>query len=100
MVTGPEREAYRAAYFQAGMQRAMDADLFLGEFGPVVRELLAAEKERFESEAGRLDPYDERLGYSRSGVVSMALEVVDDWLDNDPREVVEQDYIRRTGLTP
>jgi hypothetical protein len=73
--------AERDARFQAKIQRAIDADIFLGEFGPTLRILLAAERERFELDPGRLDPEDdERLGFQRSEVVALALEVLDEWL--------------------
>jgi hypothetical protein len=74
------------AYFQAGLQRAIDADLFLDEFGPLVRSLLTAEKERFETDPNRPNPNDERLGYRHSEIVSLGLEVLGEWLDNDPRK--------------
>lgn len=73
----------RDAYFQAKLQRAIDADMFLDEFGLLVRDLLLAEKDRFERDANRPDPDDERLGYRRSEIVTLALEVLGEWLPRD-----------------
>lgn len=69
---------------QAKLQKAIDADVFLGEFGPMVRGLLAAEKALYAADPTRPDPDDERLGCRHSEVVSLALEVLDEWLPKTP----------------
>ncbi len=67
--------------FRAGVQRAIDADLFLEEFGPVVLELLEEEVVRFVIDPDRPDPEDERLCFRRSDVVGMAVELLGQWLN-------------------
>ena len=91
-MTRDRREEYRAAYFEAGLQRCMDAEMFLWEFGPLVRSLLTAEKESFESDPDRPDPDDPRLGARRSENVSLALEALGDWMDNDLRKAVTRRF--------
>jgi hypothetical protein len=75
--------AEQNAYYQASLQRCIDADLLLGEYGEYLRSLLRQEMER----GGAVEPFDyQGCTYRGPELAAYALEGLAEWLDNDPRK--------------
>lgn len=85
-MSSPElsKQERQQKYFEAGLQRAINADILLGEYGLYLLEMLADEMERWRDTAATVE-FDGST-YDRHELANQVLLDLEDWVENDPRK--------------